>query len=250
MRVWEKFLTDRDRAHLASVTAPPPVGFGNTPALLLIDNSRAALGDEPLPLLESIKKYPLSMGLEAWDAVRRSRELLDLCRSLGVLVVHTTMLAGENSPFEFYSYLRLTPGSRTRRGASQINPSGQDEVWDIVEDLKPGEDELVIRKLAPSAFYGTPLASVLRHFRVDTLLVTGNSTSGCVRATVIDAASEMFKSIVVEECVYDRTEASHAINLFDMHYKYADVLGVEEVGDWLRSNVSGFRYPIEGHSDA
>src|SRR4051794_13774376 len=80
VRVWDEFLSQRDKDHLARLPAPPPVGFGTKPALLLIDNYRAGLGDEPLPLLESIEKYPLSMGLEAWAAVTHTQRLLELCR--------------------------------------------------------------------------------------------------------------------------------------------------------------------------
>jgi nicotinamidase-related amidase len=191
------------------------------------------MAGEPAALLESVRDHPQSMGLEAWDAVRLTRELLDVMRAKRGLVVHTTMLAGPNSPHEFYSALRLAPASRVRGGPSRINPGGDEAIWDIVPELAPAADEIVLRKLAPSAFHGTPLSGLLRSFGVDTLLVTGNSTSGCVRATVVDAASELFHAIVVEECVYDRTQASHAVNLFDMDQKYADVLSLGEVVTWL-----------------
>jgi nicotinamidase-related amidase len=234
MRVWEPFLSERDRAHMAKLPEPPRVGFGRTPALLLIDNYKAGLGEEPLPLLESIEKYPLSMGLEAWDAVKHARRLLDSCRRLDLPIVHTTMLAEPNSPWEFYSVLRLNAQTRTRERISQtINPDAKGDIFEIVPELAPLDNEVVIRKLAPSAFWGTPLVSFLQSEQVDTLLVCGESTSGCVRATVIDAASHCFRTIVVEECVYDRTEAAHALNLFDMHQKYADVVGIEEVCQWL-----------------
>jgi nicotinamidase-related amidase len=249
VRVWDEFLTERDRVHLATLPPPPKIGFGETPALLLIDHAQAALGEERLPLLESIKKYPLSMGLEAWEGVDRTRDLLDLFRERNGVVVHTTMLAGPNTPHEFYSVLRLSPPTRTRGGASRINPSGTDDYWDLVPALAPREEEIVIRKLSPSAFHGTPLSGVLRRFGVDTLLMTGNSTSGCVRASVIDAASENFRAIVVEECVYDRTQASHALNLFDMDQKYADVLPFDEVADWIRARdvftYENERVPLE-----
>jgi maleamate amidohydrolase len=83
--------------------------------------------------------------------------------------------------------------------------------------------------VAPSAFWGTPMLGLLNFLKIDTLIVGGESTSGCVRATVVDATSYRYRVIVVEECVYDRTEASHAINLFDMNQKYADVLPLAEV---------------------
>ena len=106
---------------------------------------------------------------------------------------------------------------------------------DIVDQVAPLPGEPVIAKSAPSAFGGTPLAGLLSYLGVDTVLVVGEATSGCVRATVVDAASHRLRVVVVEECVYDRFEASHAINLFDMHQKYADVLPLAEVLGWLES---------------
>jgi maleamate amidohydrolase len=97
----------------------------------------------------------------------------------------------------------------------------------------PGE--AVLRKTAPSAFFGTPLMAHLNALGADTLIVCGESTSGCVRASVVEARSYRFRVVVVEECVYDRHEATHAINLFDMHQKYADVLPLAEVLDWIGS---------------
>jgi len=84
-------------------------------------------------------------------------------------------------------------------------------------------------KKYPSAFFGTPLTSQLVSMGVDTLIITGATTSGCVRATVVDSLQHGFRTIVPEECVGDRAEAPHRANLFDMGTKYADVMPVEEV---------------------
>ena len=92
---------------------------------------------------------------------------------------------------------------------------------------------MVIRKDKPSVFFGTPLMSYLHELQVDTLLVTGTTTSGCVRATVVDAFSYNFKVVVVEECVFDRGQASHQVNLFDMQAKYADVVSLEDALRYL-----------------
>jgi len=99
----------------------------------------------------------------------------------------------------------------------------------------PIDGEVVLQKAAPSAFWGTPLAGHLTSLRADTIIVAGESTSGCVRATVVDGKSHRLKVIVPEECVFDRDEASHAINLFDMEEKYADVIPLEEALAYLRS---------------
>jgi hypothetical protein len=105
---------------------------------------------------------------------------------------------------------------------------------------------VVLAKTASSAFFDTPLMSHLHGLGIDTLIVGGESTSGCVRASVVDAASYRFRTIVVEECVYDRHEAAHAINLFDMDQKYADVIATDAVLSYLETLQEGIfedRYP-------
>ena len=105
----------------------------------------------------------------------------------------------------------------------------------ILDEVAPIEGEVVLRKVAPSGFFGTPLAALLNDQRINTLVVAGESTSGCVRATVVDGRSYRFRMTVVEDCVFDRHEATHAINLFDMDQKYADVLSLDEVLPRLRA---------------
>src|SRR5699024_7369347 len=100
---------------------------------------------------------------------------------------------------------------------------------EIVESLKPVPGEIVISKKKPSAFFGTPLASYLIDENIDTLIVTGTTTSGCVRATAVDAFSYNLDVVVPEECAFDRGITTHALNLFDMQQKYADVVSTEEV---------------------
>jgi nicotinamidase-related amidase len=99
----------------------------------------------------------------------------------------------------------------------------------------PRESETIIEKTKPSAFFGTPLLSYLVALGVDTLIVTGSTTSGCVRATVLDAFSNNFRTIVVEEGVFDRADLPHRANLFDMQSKYADVFPLEQTIDYVRS---------------
>ena len=104
---------------------------------------------------------------------------------------------------------------------------------DIIDEVAPLPGELVITKASPSVFWGTPLLGQLSARRIDTLIVAGESTSGCVRSAVVDGCTNRFNMIVAEECVFDRTEASHAINLFDMNQKYADVLPLDEIVAFL-----------------
>ena len=100
------------------------------------------------------------------------------------------------------------------------------EIW---KDFAPQPNDLIIRKERASGFFGTPLTAHLQQWGVRSLIVCGESTSGCVRASVVEGFSNGFHMTVVEECVYDRSLLSHKVSLFDMHHKYADVMHIEEV---------------------
>ena len=100
--------------------------------------------------------------------------------------------------------------------------------YEFVQEIAPLESDILIPKRHPSAFFATPLLSYLIDRKVDTIYVTGCTTSGCVRGTVVDAFSYNYRVVVPEECVYDRSSTSHAVNLFDMASKYADVMPVTE----------------------
>jgi nicotinamidase-related amidase len=114
----------------------------------------------------------------------------------------------------------------------------------IHSDLERIGSDVIIQKLKPSAFNGTPLRQLLTLLQVDTLIVTGTTTSGCVRATVLDAFSDNMRVLVPEEACFDRIEASHAINLFDMNAKYADVIKTDEAVSYLEKIPKGtFRLP-------
>ena len=100
--------------------------------------------------------------------------------------------------------------------------------------VQPGSDDLILDKTKPSAFHGTPLLDLLVARGVDTVLIAGGSTSNCVRATAVDAASHNLRTIVVEECVFDRFEISHLVALFDLDRQYGDVVGVDAAIAGLR----------------
>ena len=103
------------------------------------------------------------------------------------------------------------------------------DTYAIKAELAPAPGELVIHKERASAFFGTPLIAHLQQKRIDSLIICGESTSGCVRASTVDAYSYGFHNVVVEECTYDRSLITHKVNLFDLHHKYADVMHIEEV---------------------
>ncbi|HET9457852.1 MAG TPA: isochorismatase family protein [Candidatus Limnocylindrales bacterium] len=225
-RVWDRYLSDQDRAR-AAIQPAVRKGAGTRPVVVLVDLYRWVFGDRPEPLLEAIKSWPGSCGLAGWDSLPHIQRLLVEARGMGIPVVHLTGLEG-------------MPGWRdfNPRGGGSSDPVAAENRrrrYEIVDEVAPVDGEVVLRKTAPSAFWGTPLAGHLTALNADTVIIAGESTSGCVRASVVDAKSMRYKVIVPEECVFDRDEASHAINLFDMEEKYADVIPLDETIEYLRS---------------
>jgi len=231
-RVWDRYMTEQDRAHSA-VHEPRRVGFGDKPALLLIDLYRWVFGDRPEPLLDAVKTWPGSCGLAGWNALPDIQRLLRLARYAGLPVIHTTGLGDAGVA----SWAALGQGRRPRE-TSQEMIERRRRMYDIIDEVEPLPGEAVLRKASPSAFWGTPLVGHLNFLGVDTLITCGESTSGCVRASVVDGCTNRIRMIVVEECVFDRTEMSHAVNLFDMNQKYGDVVPLAEVEAYLSDRVS------------
>jgi nicotinamidase-related amidase len=116
----------------------------------------------------------------------------------------------------------------SRSGEAPKTASNRDG-YDIVDEIAPGPKDLVIYKQKPSGFFATPMAGYLTQLHCDSVIVTGTTTSGCVRATVLDAFSNNYRVALVEDGCFDRSEASHAITLCDMNAKYADVVKADEV---------------------
>ena len=228
-RVWDRFLTEQDKAHVA-MKASRPIGFGKKPALLLIDLYRWVFGDKPEPVLEAIKEWPGSCGVAGWDAIPHIQKLLQTAREVGIPVIHISGPARSRRVDE-WSF---------RRDSSSTNLSAEAQErrrnkFDIIDEVQPLPGEAVLRKLSPSAFWGTPLIAHLNQYGIDTVIACGESTSGCVRASVVDGCTYRFRMVVAEECVFDRHEACHAINLFDMNQKYADVLPLDEIVQYLHA---------------
>jgi maleamate amidohydrolase len=192
--------------------------FGPRPALLLVDVYNRVFGDRRQPLLEAIERWPSSCGEAAWDAIEPLQALLSHARSEDHVIVHTTR--------------EMRPEARTGRSTGR---RAIDDEWgaSIIEPLTPRDGELVVYKTRASAFFGTSLSAYLVRNKVDTLVIGGESTSGCVRATVVDAYSHGFDVMVVEEATFDRLEITHKINLFDMHHKYATVVHLDDALAYL-----------------
>jgi maleamate amidohydrolase len=232
MRVWDQYLTAHDKATLYD--RPHQVwGYGKRPALVLIDLYRWVFGDRRMPLLNAIEEWPGSCGPQAWDALPHLERLLGAARAAKIPIVHVTGLDQRDSGIRGWS-----DNPKRTRHVFATGPALADRIehrYDIVEEVAPLPGETIIRKAAPSAFFGTLLTAHLNSLDVDGIILCGESTSGCVRATCVEGRSYRFNMTVVEECVFDRHEVPHAMNLFDMHQKYADVLSIDDVAAHLAS---------------
>jgi nicotinamidase-related amidase len=232
--IWNKFLTERDKAVFAASGYAAPGGFGKRPALLVIDVSWAFCGEKSEPILQSIKKWRNSCGEDAWVAMPYIKSLIDKCHAKGVPVIYTTGVRREDN-WDSGSWLWKNSRGDEDRTSIVSNLDGNE----IVADIKPGPQDIVVLKQKPSGFFGSNLASYLNLLRCDSVIVTGTTTSGCVRASVIDAFSLNYRVAIAEEGCFDRSQASHAINLCDMNAKYADVVKTADALKFLDSLPSG-----------
>ncbi len=190
---------------------------GERPALLAIDLYNLAYRGGPKPVHEVVKEYKSSCGVHAYDAIEPTKELFALARAQGLPVFYTTS--------ETRKEVQPASVHATNR---QISRMDEDD-YEIYKDFAPEPDDIVIYKERASGFYGTPLIAHLTRLGISSLIVCGESTSGCVRASVVDAYSNGYHVSIVEECVFDRSITSHKVNLFDLHHKYADVMKLAEV---------------------
>lgn len=226
-RIWDPFLSASDRASLRE--RPYQMwGYGSKTALVLIDLYRWAFGDRRMALPEAAREWPGSCGLAAWDALPHLERLLGAARKAGMPVVHVTGLPPHESGVRNWTDTTFG-GESVYQSTEPVDAAKQRVRFDIIDELKPLPGETVLRKSAPSAFFGTLMVSQLNALGVDGIIMAGESTSGCVRASCVDARSYRFKVTIAEECCFDRHEAPHAINLFDMNQKYADVLPLADV---------------------
>jgi maleamate amidohydrolase len=188
---------------------------GHNPAVLAIDLYNKAYEGGNKPVREVNRQFPGSCGENAWKAIEPTQKLFAAARKAGVPVIYTTR----------HVDTRGVQSTNRNMGREPL----KSDVYDIKAELAPQPGELVIYKERASGFFGTPLVAHLRQMGIDSLVICGESTSGCLRASTVDAYSNGFHNVVVEECAYDRSMLSHKVNLFDLHHKYADVMHVDEV---------------------
>ncbi len=190
------------------------IGFGARPAVVVVDFIRAYT--EPgSPLYAP----------DVVAAVRASVPLLARAREREIPVIYTQVLYASHG-MDGGVFVRKVPVLRTLVAGAPLA--------EIVDELAPQEVDTVVTKQYASAFFGTSLAAMLTARGVDTVIITGCSTSGCVRATAVDAMQHGFRAIVPRECVGDRAREPHEANLFDIDSKYGDVVSVAEVMEQLQ----------------
>lgn len=230
---WRDLIPDRDWEVYETAGYGGRMALGRVPAVLVIDVTYGFVGKKGLPILEAIKEHPNACGPAGWEAIPHIQTVLDAARRLGAPVFYTagtTRHVADN----------LGRWRDKHRRTLERPPDTQV----IVEEIGPADGGVLIEKTKPSAFFGTPLTAILIDLGVDTVVVAGCTTSGCIRASVLDAFSYGFRVAVVEDGVFDRAELTNAVNLFDMDQKYANAMPAEQIAaymDEIRAGRLGLR---------
>jgi maleamate amidohydrolase len=185
-------------------------GLGARPAVVVVDMVRAFVEDA----------YPTGYEATGRPCAAAAARLLEAARPAGFPVFYTVTVRMTHEP-EVGAWLQGRPGPL------MFPFNGEPAAHEIVPELKPHAGDIVFAKAKPSAFFGTQLVSMLTYLRVDSLIVVGMTTSGCVRATVNDAFAYNYRVTVPIEAVADRSGISHRVELLDMGAKYADVVGLD-----------------------
>jgi maleamate amidohydrolase len=218
MKPWDGIISEEEQRAYQAAGFGRPSGIGQRPALLIIDVQYRTIGTSPKPFWESIKEYPTSCGEIGWNAMKNIAVLLAEFRrnKWPVLYPH---VAPKN---------KATDSGRLAAKVPSIMDIPE-RGYQFPPEIAPRDGDVLLPKKHPSAFFATPLVSHLIDLQADTLVVTGCTTSGCVRGSVVDGFAYNFRCVVPHDAVYDRSATSHAVNLFDMASKYADVASSAEV---------------------
>ncbi len=191
-------------------------GVGQRPALLIVDFVNGFANPDQFG------------GGNIGEAIENTRELLAAARTLGLPVAFTRVVYADDGS---------DAGVFTLKAPNLKQLTEESFISKIVDQLKPRDGEHIVRKTQPSAFFGTNLTAWYVSRGVDTVVVTGCTTSGCVRASVIDSMSYNFRTVVASDCVGDRALGPHEANLFDMEQKYADLMTSSEIIAVLHERV-------------
>lgn len=205
-RPWESVFSDEERRIYDLYKRPdrPDLPWSAS-ALLVIDVTYGFLG-EKLPTIEAARQLRTACGLPAWDSLGPTRMLIDVFHGAGRPVVYTKAYA------------------ESQLGGATIGAAESGAGNEIAAEIAPSERDVVLEKARANAFFGTPLTSYLIRENVRGIVVVGGTTSGCVRATVLDAAALGFAVAIAHDGCFDRSQLSHAVALKELDVKYATVL--------------------------
>lgn len=213
---WSGIIPEEDERRYDAAGFGRKSSLGKRPALLIIDVQYRTIGTSPLPFWDSIKEFSTSCGDAGWAAMANIRRLLDYFRERDWPVMYPYVAPKE--AFDVGRLAEKVPALMT------IASKG----YEFPHEIAPSPKDVLLPKKHPSAFFGTPLASYLIDKGADSVVVTGCTTSGCVRGSVVDAFAYNFRAMVPHDAVYDRSQTAHAVNLFDMASKYANVMNTDE----------------------
>jgi nicotinamidase-related amidase len=216
MKEWLKIVPEAERQNYARAGFHAGVRVGPRSALIVVDVTYGFCGARGLSLEEAIREFPTACGPVSWETMPQIARLVDLFREKKLPIVYT--LSDTNS----------TPHTGSATKSNRTNPRGNG-FNDFTDVVKPLEGEWILPKTKASGFFHTPLTTYLNRESVDTVLVCGVSTSGCVRATAVDACSHGYTTLVVDDCCFDRSYFAHCANLFDLDAKYASVVSLDEL---------------------
>lgn len=217
VKEWMKVIPESEQLTYRKAGFLGKVQLGKRSALILTDLTYSSTGSESLTLEEAIKEHPLACGPVAWNTMPRISRLIEMFRAKSLPIVYTRA--------DIDNQVMAGTAAKTNRKV-QLDDSKFSEFPQIVA---PREGEWILGKTKASAFFQTPLSTYLVKEKVDTLIICGVATSGCVRATAIDAFSHGYATIVINDCCFDRSYFAHCTNLFDINAKYATVLSLHEL---------------------
>ena len=223
IKIWENSLTESDRIVIEKGGYGNKRGLGKSPALIIIDAQYNYVGDNK-PITEQLADWPSGGGNEAWNAIEKIIPLRDAAYKANIPVIYTRNVQKKTINFDSFALKAKRDNSKYIDGSVGTQ---------IIKELEPKETDLVVDKSYASAFFGTPFISYLIKLGIDSLVIVGGSTSGCVRATAVDAVTHNFNVAVVEDCVYDRIELSHKAGLLDLWMKYCDVSTAHEMTEYF-----------------
>ena len=230
VRPWDGLVPPQELEQLSAAGFGERQGMGTKPCLVVIDVVMSFLGPRAG---SDAPSSPMSCGDMGWQVLPTITGLVDTFRRAGHPVMYTR---GDPQDKAFCG------GSVKRTRDAAVARAVHEAPFP--DEIVPAADEYVLAKPKASAFFGTPLVSYLVREGVDTLVLAGTTTSGCVRATAVDASANNFRVIVAQDACFDRSAFAHAANLFDIHMKYGDVVTTAELTAMLPATVS---QPVGGH---